>query len=443
MKIQLSDHFSYKKLMRFVVPSITMMVFTSIYGVIDGLFVSNYVGKTPFASLNLIMPFIMILGGMGFMIGAGGTALVAKVLGTGDRQKANRYFSILVMFTVLLGAVLTTLGIVFIKPVAYLLGATPDMIDYCVLYGTTVISFTTAFMLQNVFQSFLTAAEKPKLGLAFTVAAGVINALLDWLFMGVFNMGLFGAALATGIGQCIGGLLPMVYFILPNDSLLRFRLTAPEFKPILKACTNGASELMGNISSSIVGMLYNIQLIKYLGEDGISAYGVIMYVMFIFIAVFIGYSIGSAPIVSFHYGAEDKPELKNLLKKSTVILIIAGIAMASLGYLLSGVLAQIFVGYDTALCEMTKNAFRVYAIAFTMVGLNMFASGFFTALGNGAISAIVSFARTLVFQASAIMVLPLLAGGDAIWWAMPISEVGSLILSFAFILAKRKKYGYM
>ena len=314
--IQLSDHFTYNKLLRFTFPSIIMMVFTSIYGVVDGFFVSNFAGKTAFAAVNLIMPFIMILGGMGFMIGTGGTALVSLILGQNDREKANRYFSMMIYMTLLLGIVLSVTGIIFMHPVAAFLGATPDMMEDCVLYGRIVIGFTSTFMLQNVFQSFLIAAERPKLGLAATVAAGVTNMILDALFVGVFSWGVAGAALATGFSQCIGGALPFIYFVRPNTSLLRLSRTKLALKPMLQACANGSSELMSNISSSVVSMIYNFQLLKYVGENGVSAYGVLMYVQFIFIAIFIGYSIGSAPIISYHYGAGNHMELKNMLKKS-------------------------------------------------------------------------------------------------------------------------------
>lgn len=313
--IQLSDHFTYNRLLRFTFPTVIMMIFTSIYGVVDGFFVSNFAGKTSFAAINLVMPFVMILGGMGFMIGTGGTALVSLVLGEGSREKANRYFSMMIYLTLILGIILSAIGVIFMSPVAAFLGATPEMMADCVLYGRIVISFTTAFMLQNVFQSFLIAAERPKLGLAVIVAAGVVNMFLDALFVGAFRWGVAGAALATGLSQCIGGILPLIYFVCPNTSLLRLTRAKPELKPLLQACANGSSELMSNISSSIVSMIYNFQLLKYVGENGVSAYGVLMYVQFIFIAIFIGYSIGSAPVISYHYGAGNYAELKNMLKK--------------------------------------------------------------------------------------------------------------------------------
>ena len=344
--IRLSDHFSYSKLLRFTLPSIVMMVFTSIYGVVDGLFVSNFVGKTAFASVNLVMPFVMILGGMGFMIGTGGTALVSKILGEGDPDTANRTFSMMVLFTLALGIVLSAGGIIFMRPVSRFLGATDAMMDDCVLYGRIITGFTFAFMLQNVFQSFFIAAEKPKLGLKVTVAAGLTNMVLDALFIAVFKWSVAGAAIATGLSQCVGGVLPLVYFLRPNSSLLRLSPTRLRLRPILAACGNGSSELMSNISSSLVSMLYNFQLMRLAGEDGVSAYGVLMYVQFIFISIYIGYSIGCAPIVGFHYGAQNHAELKNMLKKSVLLMCASGAVLTLLARLLAAPLAKLFVGYD-------------------------------------------------------------------------------------------------
>ena len=428
--IQLSDHFTYRKLLQFVFPSIVMMIFTSIYGVVDGLFVSNYAGKTAFAAINLVMPFIMVLGGIGFMIGTGGTALVSKILGEGDQEKARRYFSMMILFTVLVGAVLTAVGVVFMRPVALFLGATPEMLTDCVLYGRIVIAFTGAFMLQNVFQSFL-------------IAAGVTNMVLDALFVAVFHWGIAGAAIATGLSQCVGGLFPLLYFLRPNTSKLRLVRTKLELQPILNACGNGSSELMSNISSSIVSMVYNFQLLKYLGEDGVSAYGVLMYVQFVFVAIYIGYSIGCAPIVGFHYGAQNHPELKNMLRMSVILMCASGVVLTVLAQVLAAPLAKIFVGYDEGLFTLTCHAFRLFSFAFLFAGFNIFASSFFTALGNGRISAAISFLRTLVFQTSSVILLPLLLGVDGIWYAITAAEIFATLISIIFLLAKRRKYHYM
>ena len=441
--IRLSDHFSYSKLLRFTLPSICMMVFTSIYGVVDGLFVSNFAGKTPFAAINLVMPFIMILGGMGFMIGTGGTALVSKLMGEGKKDEANSTFSMMVLFTLLLGIVLSAVGFLTMRPVSYFLGATDAMIDDCVLYGRIVTGFTFAFMLQNVFQSFFIAAEKPRLGLFVTVAAGITNMVLDALFIAVFNWGVAGAAIATGLSQCVGGVLPLIYFLRPNDSLLRMRPTSLRLRPILQACGNGSSELMSNISSSLVGMLYNFQLMHLIGEDGVSAYGVLMYVQFIFVAIFIGYSIGCAPVVSFHFGAQNHSELKSLLRKSTLLMASGGVLLTIAARLLAAPLARLFVGYDAGLFELTSHAFRLFSWSFLLAGFNIFASGFFTALNNGAISAAISFLRTLVFQTASVLILPLLLGVDGIWWAITVAEMFAFLISLMFLYLKRNKYHYL
>ena len=441
--IRLSDHFSYSKLLRFTLPSICMMVFTSIYGVVDGLFVSNFAGKTPFAAINLVMPFIMILGGMGFMIGTGGTALVSKLMGEGKKDEANSTFSMMVLFTLLLGIVLSAVGFLTMRPVSYFLGATDAMIDDCVLYGRIVTGFTFAFMLQNVFQSFFIAAEKPRLGLIVTVAAGVTNMVLDALFIAVFDWGVAGAAIATGLSQCVGGVLPLIYFLRPNDSLLRMRPTSLRLRPILQACGNGSSELMSNISSSLVGMLYNFQLMRLIGEDGVSAYGVLMYVQFIFVAIFIGYSIGCAPVVSFHFGAQNHSELKSLLRKSTLLMASGGVLLTIAARLLAAPLARLFVGYDAGLFELTSHAFRLFSWSFLLAGFNIFTSGFFTALNNGAISAAISFLRTLVFQTSSVLILPLLLDVDGIWWAITVAEIFAFLISLMFLYLKRNKYHYL
>ena len=442
-KIQLSDHFTYGKLLRFTLPSIVMMVFTSIYSVVDGFFISNFAGKTAFAALNLIWPFLMILGGMGFMIGTGGTALVSRYLGAGQKERARRYFSMLVEFTALLGLILTAIGLIFMEPIARFLGATGEMIPDCVLYGRIVIAFNVAFMFQNVFQSFLIAAEKPRLGLAATVSAGVTNMVLDALLVGVFRWGLAGAALATGLSQTVGAVIPMVFFMnRENGSALHFSFTPMEAQPLLQACGNGASELMSNISGSIAAMVYNFQLLKFLGEDGVSAYGVIMYVGFIFVAIFVGYSIGSAPIISFHFGAENREELKNMFRKSYLLMAVWGIAMALAAYLLAGPLAKLFVGYDRELCELTVHAMRLHCLAFLFTGANIFTSSLFTALNDGTVSALVSFARSMVLQIATVLLLPGLMGPDGLWLAALATDTCALVIDICVLAGNRKKYGY-
>lgn len=443
MKIQLSEHFTYKKLLRFVLPSIIMMIFTSIYSVVDGLFVSNFVGKTALAAINLTLPIIMGLSALGFMIGTGGSAIVARMLGEKKREKANEYFSMLIYVTAIGGILLSILGTIFIPAIASLLGAKGQLLSNCILYARLSFISMPAFMLQNVFQSFLTAAEKPKLGLFVTVAAGLTNAALDALFIVGFQWGLAGAALATGLGQVVGGVLPLIYFLRTNGSLLQLeKKPSLEIKPILKACGNGSSEMMSNIASSLVGMLYNFQLLKYIGEDGVSAYGVLMYVQFIFIAISIGYSIGVSPIVSYHYGAENTAEMKSLLRKSITLTLTVGVALTALAIAAAGPFAYIFVGFDDSLFALTKHAFRLFSFSFLLAGFNIFCSGFFTALGNGAVSALISFLRVLVFQASSVIILPLFLDIDGIWWAITVSEVLAAIVSAVFLLAKRQRYHY-
>ncbi len=443
MAIQLSDHFSYQKLLRFTIPSIGMMLFVSVYGVVDGLFVSNFVGKTAFASVNLIMPFLQILSGVGAMLGVGGSALVAKTLGEGDDRRAGRYFSMTLMLLMAVGLLFTVVGVVFMRPVAYLLGATDGMIGDCVAYGRTVMLFSLFMHMQYTFQSYLIVAERPTLGLIVTVAAGLTNMLLALLFVGILGGGVVGAGLATGLSQCVGGLVPFLWFLSRrNRSALRFAPTKMEWRPILKACGNGASEMLGSVSGSITGMFYNHQLMAHAGEDGVAAYGALMYAGFVFVAVFLGYATGVAPVVGYHFGAGDHRELRSLLRKSLTVVLAAGLLMALLALALAMPMARLFVGYDDELMAMTVRAFRISAGAFLVMGVGIFTSSFFTALNDGLVSMEISALRTLVFPLASVLVMPALLGLDGVWVSLAVSEGMSLATAAGFLLAKRKKYRY-
>lgn len=442
MTIQLSEHFTYKKLIKFTIPTIIMMIFTSIYGIVDGIFVSNCVGADAFAAVNLIMPAIMIIGAIGFMIGTGGSALVSKTIGEGDNEKANKYFSMLIYLLVLIGIILTFIGIAIVKPASVLLGADENMLKDCVTYGTYLIIFLVPFVLQNCFQSFLIVAGKPTFGLIVSIIMGVINMFLDYLFMYVFKMGVFGAAIATGISQIIGSVIPLVYFIKGKNSSLKLVKTKFELKPIIQSCANGSSEMLTSLSMSLVNMLYNMQLMKYIGSNGVVAYGIIMYVGFIFVGTYLGYAIGTAPIIGYHYGAGNNDELKSLLKKSFKLILITSIVLTGLAEILSKLLASIFVSYDIELLEMTTRAIRLFALSYIISGFNIFASSFFTALNNGAVSAAISFLRTLVFQITMIFVLPAIIGIDGIWLAVVVAEALALIVSIVFLKINKKKYQY-
>ncbi len=443
MKIQLSDHFTTPRLLRFVFPSIIMMIFTSIYGVVDGLFVSNYVGKTPFAAVNLIMPFLMIMGTVGFMFGTGGSAVVSQALGEGKPDKANQYFSMMVYIVIGSGIVLTLVGLLFLRPIAVAFGASGEMLDNCVVYGRIILCTLTAFMLQNVFQSFLITAEHPQLGLAVTVAAGVANMLLDFIFVAVFRWGIVGAAAATAASQLIGGVVPLMYFLRPNTSKLHLVKTKLNAHILGKTCINGSSELMTNISMSLVNILYNFQLMHYIGEDGVAAYGIIMYVSFIFAAIFIGYSIGSAPIIGYHYGAGNHTELKGLFRKSLFLITLWNVILTALAILTAQSLAKIFVGYDIDLTGLTTRALALYSLSFLFMGHNIFGSAFFTALGNGVVSAAISFLRTLLFQVAAVLILPRLLGIDGIWLAIVVAELLALVITIYFFIKKKDNYHYL
>lgn len=442
MKIQLSDHFSYSKLIKFTLPTIAMMIFTSIYGVVDGVFVSNCVGSDAFAAVNLIMPIIMILGSVGFMIGTGGSAIVSKTLGEGKKEKANEYFSMLVYLCVVSGVILSVIGIIFTGPIAVLLGAKGSIAKDCVTYGRTVFFMLTGLFLQNAFQSFLVVAEKPKLGLFVTLLAGFTNMFLDFLFVYVLRFGVFGAALATGISQFVGSVIPIIYFAGGKNNVLK--LTKCRFNKdiIIKTCINGSSEMVTNMSMSLVNILYNMQLMKYIGTNGVVAYGIIMYVGFIFVGTYMGYAVGSAPIISYHYGAGNKDELKNLFKRSLTIIIVSSVVMTLIAEIIAGYLAGIFVSYDNNLLELTTEAIRIYAVSYLISGINIFASSFFTALNNGVVSAVISFMRMFVFQIVMILLLPVVLGISGIWTAVIAAEVLSVVISVMFLVKNRKKYSY-
>ena len=433
MNIQLSDHFTYKKLLRYTFPSIIMLVFTSIYGVVDGYFVSNYVGKTPFTAVNFIMPFLLILGSLGFMFGTGGGALIAKTLGEGEILKANRLFSLIVYTSFVCGIVMAVLGILFIRPIASMLGAQGQLLDDSIVYGRIILVAIPAYILQYEFQCLFATAEKPTFGLYVTIAAGLTNIILDALFVAVFDWGLQGAAAATAASQCVGGIIPLIYFARPNSSLLRLGRTQFDAKSLGKTCVNGSSELMSNISMSIVSMLYNAQLLKYAGEDGVAAYGVLMYVSLVFLAVFIGYSVGTAPIISYHFGAENHSELKGLRKKSLRIIGIFAVIMLACSYILAKPLSIVFVGYDQELLDLTSHAFSIFAFSFLFSGYAIFGSSFFTALNNGLISATISFVRTMLFQVVAVLIFPLFLGIDGIWFSIVVAELLAVAVTILFL----------
>lgn len=443
MKIQLSDNFTYGKLMRFCLGPILMMVFTSVYSVVDGIFVSNFAGDVPFKAVNYIFPVIMSLGAVGFMFGAGGTAVVSKTLGEGDRESANKYFTLIVTVTFAVGTVLAAGFFFLLRPIAGLIGATGDVLVDAVVYSRIIIVALPFFMLQNLFQSFFMAAEKPHLGFVFAIVSGITNIVFDALFIIGCKMGVAGAALGTALSQAVGGIAPVIYFACKNRSLLRFVKFRVNWRVIGKSCVNGSSELLGNIAMSLVSIIYNWQLTRIVGADGVAAFGVIMYVQFVFVAIFIGYCLGVAPIVGFNYGAKNKTELQNVFKKSMIVLTVTSVVMAASAIALADVIALIFVSYSKTITEMTVRGMRLYSISFLFCGYCMFCSSFFTALNNGLISAVVSFGRTLVFQLVCIFVMPLIWGLDGIWLATPVAEFVSVLLSLLMFAVNNKRYGYV
>lgn len=440
--ISISDHFTSRRLLRYSLPTIVMMIFISIYSVVDGVFVSNFVGKTAFAAVNIIFPVFMVIGSVGFMMGAGGSALVAKIIGEGDQERANRTFSLITYVAIGAGIVLSLLALLFIRRLSLWLGAEGQMLEDCIRYGRIIIISLPTFILQGMFQPFMVAAERPSLGLKVSIAAGCTNMLLDYVFIVLFGWGLEGAATATAMSQCVAGIVPLIYFLRPNGSLLRLGRARWDGRALIKTCTNGSSEMVTNISASVVVMLYNAQLMRYIGEDGVAAYGVIGYLLFVFIAIFLGYSTGSAPIVSYNLGAQRYDELRGVVRRSARIILGFSVALTLVAQLLAEPLSRIFVGYDQALLELTIRALRIYSLSFLLAGANIYASALFTALNNGLISATISFSRTLLFECGAVIVIPLLFGIDGIWWAICFAEGAALIVSCVFILRYRKRYHY-
>lgn len=443
MNIQLSDHFTYRKLLAFVLPPIAMMLLTSVYTMVDGLFISHLVGKRAFAAVNFVFPLIMLLGGLGFMFGTGGTALIAKTLGEGATRRARRYLTQIVILASSVGTLLAVVGMIWLPELCVLLGCTEGMLADAVLYGRVMMGFLPCCILQWSFQALLIAAEKPQLAFRLSVAGGLTNIVLDALFMGVFGWGVMGAAVATGLSQAVAGLFPVFYFLLPNESPLRFARTRMQPRPMLKACANGSSELVSGISGSIVSMLYNYYLLQFYGEDGVAAYGVVMYVSFFFVAIFFGFDMGSAPIFAYHHGANNHDELRNLFRKSLILIGATGLCMAVLALSLSAPLARLFVGYNAHLTALTQHAFCIFSMSFVLMGFNVFASGLFTAMNNGLVSATIAFLRTFGFQVAAVVCLPLLFGASGIWWGAVAAEVGALVFSFYFVLRFRHRYGYL
>ncbi|MCQ2547880.1 MAG: MATE family efflux transporter [Clostridia bacterium] len=443
-EIKLSDHFNYTRLIRFTLPTIAMMIFNSIYTVVDGFFVSNFAGKTPFAAVNFIMPVLGILGTVGFIFGTGGTAIVAKTYGEGKKEKANEYFSLFVAVAFITGIVISILGLIFIKPFAEFLGASGKLLDDSVLYASISFISMPFFILEVMFQNFFIAAEKPKLGLRVTVICGVNNMVLDAILCTTLPVEyrLMGAAFATVVSEILGGSIPIIYFIRKNDSILRLKKPKFNGKILLKALFNGSSEFMSSISMSVVGMLYNVQLLKYAGEDGVAAYGVILYIGTIFFGVFAGYSMGSTPIVSYHFGADNHAEMRNLLKKSLIIIGTLGVSICLLSEIFASPMAEIFVGYDSDVKELTISGFRIFALCFLFSGFAIYISDFFTALNDGITSAIISFLRTLLFEGASVMLLPLIFGIKGIWFATVAGEIMAIILGSIFLIAKRKRFNY-
>lgn len=443
MSYKISEHFNIKKIIIFTLPSIGMMLISSIYGVVDGFFVSNYIGSNAFAAVNIVWPFEMILGSFGLMIGAGGSALVSKTMGEQKYDLANRYFSMLIIFVIIFGMFISILGIIFNPYIIHLLDLDQETINNCNIYANVLFIFLIFFMLQNIFQSFNIVASKPEMGIITMILSGITNILLDYIFIVILNMGIFGAALATGLSQFAGAIVPFIFFINKNSTLLRIKFVKIDFKIILKTSYNGISEMLSSISFSLVSILYNIILLSYIGINGVNAYGVILYISYIFISIYFGYSMGISPIISYNYGAKNKKELNNIFNISLVLICSVSILLTFIGYIFAKQLSSIFVNYDKELLNLTTHALHINVFSFLFCGYNIFASSLFTALNNGTVSLILSFLRSLIIQVVCILTIPILFGSEGIWFAGVVSDIISLIISIIFIFKYRNKYGYL
>lgn len=443
MSIQIFEHLSYRKIIRFTSPTITMLVLSSIYGVVDGFFVSNFVGKTSFAAVNFIIPFLMILSSMGFMFGTGGGALISKTFGEGDLEKAKQLFSSIVYITIVAGIVFCGLGLICIRPFALKFGAEGQLLEDCVSYGSIVLLALPLQLLQYEFQCLASTSGKPVLGLCTTFVSGGTNIFLDGVFLIALGWGIKGVAAATVVSHVLGGMIPLIYFTFPNKSLLQLGKAKMDGKAFAKICYNGASELVNNISMSVVSMLYNIQLLRYASEDGIAIYGVLMYISIIFDNIYMGYSVGIAPIIGYHYGAQNHKALKELLKKSVVIISSSAVLMYIVSLKMAGPLCAVFLGYDKILLNITIHAFSIFRFAFLFSGYPIFGSAFFTALNNGVISMVISGMRTFLFQSASVILFPLIWGVDGIWLSLIIAEAMSAMLTFLLLVLNRKKYHYV
>lgn len=443
-RIKLSDHFTYIRLLRFTMPTILMLLSASLYGVVDGLFIANCAGKTAFAAVNLIWPFPMLLGAIGYMFGAGGCALVSKTMGEGYYERARSYFTMLTITAVACGFLFASIGIFFIDDIANMLGAKSGMIHVnCVVYGRYIMAAMPLFILQCMFQPYMIAAEKPKWGLAIIFVAGCVNVLLDYYFLYNKNMGVAGAGLATMISQAVGAVLPMFLFVGKKHSKLYF-VSKIKIEPLVlaKTCANGASEFIVNASMPFVNLLYVYALWKVAGEDGVGAYGVIMYVNIVFFSFYNGLAMGSSPIISFHYGAHQMYEVRNVKRIVFCLLSISGLLLFVVAELTSPMIAGLFSKGDEVFGDIIERSFSLYALSFLFAPYNIYASAFFTALNNGKVSAAISFSRILFFQVGALLTLPIWFGIDGFWMALPIAEVLCLGLSIFLYLKFKPLYNY-
>ena len=419
-----------------------MMLFTSMYGVVDGLYLSHFSGKEAFAAITLIIPLPLLIGAWAYMIGAGGSAVIAKAIAS-DRQKdANEYFSFLVLISVLGSILLAGIGEIFLEPCAKLLGANDEMLPFCMTYGRILIAAVPLYVLQNVFQSFLTVAEHPKIGLAINLVSAFLNMALNFVFIRITNEVVTAVALATVVSQFVGGITPFVFFVRSKSTTLRFGRPHMPMSLLGPVFANGVSEFVSEIFHPLASVMYNYKLMELTGLNGVAAYGVLMNVGFLFGSVFLGFAVGSAPLFTYKYEREDHDELHSLFIKSTISVVLMGFLLYGVACMIEGPFAAEFFGGDELLITMTEEAFALHSLSYMVMGLAVFASAFFTAIHDSRVSFLISFLRTLLFEVLAILLLPMLFDLNGVWAASLTSEVLTLLVTVGLLISKKEKYQY-
>lgn len=438
----IAQEFNLISLLRFVAPTVVMLVFMSLYQMVDAVFVSKFVGENALSALNIVYPFPSIVIAVSIMLATGGSAIIARNMGEGKEKEAKENFSFIVLVGAVIGVAIATAGILFIEPLIYMLGATPSLYDYCYEYLFILVLSVPLSVFQMLFQSFFVTAGKPHLGLTLTVLGGVSNIVLDYVFIVLCGFGVSGAALATSIGYSIPGLFGLIYFAVSRKGTLYFVKPVFRWGVLFKCCINGSSEMVNNLAVAVTTFLFNVLMLKYEGEAGVAAITIVLYAQFLMTSAFMGFSSGIAPVVSFNYGSGNVRQLKKIFKISVWVIAVVSAAVFVIAETCSDVVIMVFTPAGSEVFGLTKYGFAIFSFSFLCTGMNIFASALFTAFSNGKISAILSFLRTFVFLTACLLFLPLFWGVDGIWLAVPVAEVMALFVSVYYLVRFKKVYQY-